>query len=97
MCPTPIYLHGNARPEPPEDLTEEQAAEWSAVVDRLPADWFPRETHGLLCQYVRHVCTARRIARLLADMEADPDMNVRDYDHLLKAQERHRARLWSDR
>ena len=36
-----------ARPEPPEDLTENQSAEWRAIVGRLPADWFQRETHGL--------------------------------------------------
>jgi hypothetical protein len=41
------------------DLTEDQAAEWRAVVDRLPNDWFPRETHGMLAQFCRHVCTAR--------------------------------------
>ena len=41
--PSVADLRGDARPEPPEDLTEEQAAEWRAVVDRLPADWFPRE------------------------------------------------------
>jgi hypothetical protein len=35
-------LRGDARPEPPADLTEDQADEWRAVVDRLPADWFPR-------------------------------------------------------
>jgi hypothetical protein len=35
-------LRGDARPEPPADLTEEQAAEWRAVVERLPADWFPQ-------------------------------------------------------
>ena len=52
-------------PEPPEDQTEEQAAEWRAVVARMRADWFPRETHGLLALYVRHACIARRIARLL--------------------------------
>jgi hypothetical protein len=67
--PTPIYLHSNARPEPPEDLTEEQAAEWSAVVDRLPADWFPRETHGLLARYCRHGSrrTLGRLEKPLAD------------------------------
>jgi hypothetical protein len=54
----------------------------------MPADWFPRETHCLLTQYCRHVITARRIAHLLAEMDADPHQNVRDYDRLLKAQER---------
>ena len=52
--PSVADLRGDARPEPPEDLTEEQAAEWRAVVARMPADWFHRETHGLLAQYVRH-------------------------------------------
>jgi hypothetical protein len=86
--PSVADLRGDARPEPPADLTEEQAAEWCAIVGRLPADWFQRETHGLLTQYVRHVVTARRIARLLAEMDAAEDLNVRDYDRLLKAQER---------
>ena len=54
------------RPEPPTELTREQAAEWRAVVDRLPADWFARETHGLLVQYCRHVVAARRVAELVA-------------------------------
>jgi len=31
-----------ARPDAPYDLTDEQADEWRSVVDRLPADWFPR-------------------------------------------------------
>jgi hypothetical protein len=78
----------DARPEPPEDLTEEQSAEWEAVVARLPADWFPRETQGLLAQYCRHVVTARRLARMLAELEAQATFDIRDYDRLLKAQER---------
>jgi hypothetical protein len=35
-----------ARPDAPYDLTDEQSDEWWAVVNRMPADWFPRETHG---------------------------------------------------
>jgi len=27
------------RPDAPNDLTDEQAEEWRAVVNRLPADW----------------------------------------------------------
>ena len=84
--PSVAELRGDARPEPPEELTEEQAAEWRAVVDRLPADWFPRETHGLLAQYCRHVVSARRVARLLEELDALAD--TRAYDRLLKAQER---------
>jgi hypothetical protein len=62
-------------------------------VERLPADWFPRETYGLLAQSVRHVTTARRLARL-------PDVrHHREADHLGRAVEAaegiaHRRRLW---
>lgn len=78
-----------ARPDPPDDLTDEQANEWRAVVDALPADWFPRETWGLLAQYCRHVVAARRVAQLVAAAEADAEtLDIEDYDRLLKMQER---------
>ena len=76
------------RPEPPEDLTPEQAAEWMAVVNRLPADWFPRETHALLSQYCRHVICGREVAALLAEAVGNPDTDLNKLDQLLKMQER---------
>jgi hypothetical protein len=57
------------RPEPPSDLTAEQQSEWRAVVNRLPADWFPRETLPLLAQYCRHVVSAGRIAQMIQHMD----------------------------
>jgi hypothetical protein len=77
-----------SRPAAPEELTDEQAAEWLAVVNRLPADWFPRETQGMLAQYCRHVVSARRVAQLIEACEASDDFDVEDYDRLLKMQER---------
>ncbi len=53
------------RPVAPGDLTDEQASEWDAVVSRMPADWFPRETHGMLTAYCRHVVAARRVAAMI--------------------------------
>lgn len=76
-----------ARPDAPYDLTDEQAEEWWAVVNRLPADWFPRETHGVLSQYCRHVVAARRVAQLVAAEEAG-EFDLARYDQLLKMQER---------
>ena len=82
------------RPDAPYDLTDEQTEEWWAVVNRLPADWFPRETHGLLSQYCRHVVAARRVAQLVkaAEGEVDADgaavLDLNRYDQLLKMQER---------
>jgi hypothetical protein len=82
------------RPDAPYDLTDEQAEEWWAVVNRLPADWFPRETHGVLSQYCRHVVAARRVAQLIRAAEAEVDadgsavLDLPKYDQLLKMQER---------
>lgn len=76
------------RPDSPYDLTDEQSEEWWAVVNRMPADWFPRETHGLLAQYCRHIVAARRVAQLVTNCEADADLDLARYDQLLKMQER---------
>ncbi len=76
------------RPVPPDDLSDEQAEEWRAVVNRLPADWFPRETHGMLAQYCRHVVAARRCAQLVAEIEGASEFDLGAYDKALKMQER---------
>ena len=73
---------------PPDELNDEHKAEWLAVVNRLPADWFPRETHSMLAQYCRHVVSARRVANLIANLEASDDFDLDQYDKLLKMQER---------
>lgn len=76
------------RPAPPLDLTDEQRTEWLAIVNRMPADWFPRETHAMLAQHCRHVVAARRIAQLIDQAEADAAFDLDAYDKLLKMQER---------
>lgn len=69
-------------------LNDEQKAEWIAVVNRLPAEWFPRETLPMLESYCRHVVAARRVAQLVADAEAGDTLDIDTYDKLLKMQER---------
>jgi hypothetical protein len=76
------------RPDPPDELTDEQGYEWRCIVNRLPAEWFPRETHGMLAQYCRHVVSARRVGQLIAVAEAQEEFSVDEYDRLLKMQER---------
>lgn len=76
------------RPDPPSELTDEQSEEWKAVVSRLPADWFPRETHAMLAQYCRHVVGARRVAQLVGKIEAAKEFDLDAYDKALKMQER---------
>ena len=76
------------RPDAPYDLTDEQAAEWWAVVNRLPADWFPRETQPLLADYCRHIVKSRRIAQLVQDAESAEELDVGLLDKLYKMGER---------
>ena len=77
------------RPEPPEELTAEQAVEWKAIVGRLPPEWFPRETHGMLVQYCRHIVAARQVAMQIEEKEGTAEnFDIKDYDTLLKMQER---------
>ena len=76
------------RPDAPYDLTDEQTDEWRAITNRLPADWFPRETHSLLTQYCRHVVAARRLSQLIDQEEKKAGFDVSAYDQLLKMQER---------
>jgi hypothetical protein len=52
------------RPEPPGELTDEEAQIWKNIVNGMAADWFPAETHDLLTQYCRLIIKARRIAEL---------------------------------
>ena len=59
------------RPSPPVDLSAEMGAEWRLVVNRMRADWFTDETLSLLRQYCRHVVAARRVAELIAGIEAE--------------------------
>lgn len=76
-----------SRPHAPNDLTEEQAEEWREIVNRMPADWFPRETHPMLAQYCRHVVRARRLAQLLDKVESSEEFDVKEYRDLLRSEE----------
>lgn len=86
--PSTAVIETVSRPDAPYDLTDEQADEWWAVVNRLPADWFPRETHAMLAQYCRHVVAARRIAQLIRAEEQRKKLDIDGYDKLLKMQDR---------
>ena len=76
------------RPDAPLDLTPEETDEWAAVVDSLPADWFARETHGLLKQYCRHIIAARRVSQLIDQEMSRDEVDVPTLDRLLGMQSR---------
>jgi lipase chaperone LimK len=54
-----------ARPEPPSELSQDEARIWREIVARLPSNWFPRETHALLTQYCRHEATLKDLTNLI--------------------------------
>ena len=78
------------RPDPPDEMDDEHAHEWRCVVNRMPADWFPRETHGLLVQYCRHVVSARRVSELMANFitEKTEIQLIETYNKILIMQDR---------
>ena len=91
-----------SRPDAPYDLTDEQATEWWAVINRMPADWFPRETHGMLSAYCRHVVNNRRVSEMIHALEKQIEEEIKSgedkftimmqasksMDRLLRMQER---------
>jgi hypothetical protein len=83
------------RPDAPYDLTDEQVDEWRAIVNRLPADWFPRETHGVLAQLCRHIVNARRVAQLITAELENEKLDVGVYEQLLRMQAKESALIVS--
>ena len=83
-----VPIEKTERALPPVDLTTDQQNEWNAIVDRLPADWFPRESLALLTQYVRHQDASNKVAQLISSVEKQGTVDVDEYDKLLKMQER---------
>jgi hypothetical protein len=91
-----------SRQRAPGELTKEQAGIWNAVVAAEPADWFSGSTRPLLSQYCRHVLAARRLAEMIAMLEAEIATKsaeqserlavmlsaAKAFDRLLKMQER---------
>jgi hypothetical protein len=79
----------------PDDLVDEEVEVWAAVVDTMPADWFTPATVPLLKQYCRHSVQAKRIAEMIERATSDPELNIKDWDRLLKMQERESRMLSS--
>jgi hypothetical protein len=85
ICPNGIETI--RRPEPPEELTDEEANEWREIVNRMRPDWFPRETHPLLVQLCRLIDRARTLAQLIGVAEAAEPFDVVTYRDLLRSEQ----------
>lgn len=76
------------RPDAPYELTDDQSVIWRRIADDLPADWFSPKHNGMLKQYCRHEAQSDRIAQLIEQEMAKPELDVATYDKLLQMQER---------
>jgi hypothetical protein len=62
---SPPALPGH-RPDPPADLSPDEAAEWQKLVGCMPAGWFTIETHPILAQLCRAICRSRALSAWLS-------------------------------
>ena len=76
------------RPEPPEVLSDEAAAEWREVVNSLPADHFSRAVHSMLEGYCTAAAEVRRIDQLIQDLRESDQGSLGAYDKLLAMHDR---------
>ena len=58
------------RPKAPDHLTDKQKAVWKTVVDRLPPDWFPAETHDMLALYCEHAVSVSKLGEMVNEYES---------------------------
>jgi hypothetical protein len=83
------------RPDPPEELSDNEKETWKSVTATKPSDWWRKDTHPLLVAYCKHIEGARHIDRLLASFrkqEQPEEVTFTDYlaclDKLLRARDR---------
>lgn len=81
------------RPNAPLDLSPEESDEWAAIVDAMPADWFPRETWPLLAQYCRHTVSSRRVSQLIDAACSREEIDVQEIRELLAMQAKETSAL----
>lgn len=93
LAVAPVGVTTLERPSAPLDLTPEESDEWVAIVGAMPAEWFPRETHPLLRQYVRHTISARRVAQMIDAAMANPELDMKALEGLLAMQARETSAL----
>lgn len=75
-------------PQAPADLPPEAKVIWDKTVKALPQDWFRPEVQPTLEQYCKHVMEAAEISRMIQDLKGSHEFSVRDYNDLLRMQER---------
>src|SRR5215471_16433255 len=63
--------------DPPAYFNEREVAEWRAIVECLPQDFFPPESLALLTSYVSIACQLEVITRELSRFKEGPPRDAR--------------------
>jgi len=71
-----------SRPEPPLDLSPEEAAVWRNAVGCMPARWFGRERQLVLRGYVAHVVAADHAWKMYEAALHDPRTPAKELGRL---------------
>jgi hypothetical protein len=64
-----LVVIAERRPDPPAELTPEQADAFRGIVDRLPRNFFSHEQIPLVGALARHLVTARRLGAWVDQLE----------------------------
>jgi cell division protein YceG involved in septum cleavage len=57
------------RPKPIDGLTPEEADEWIAICNAVPAGYFVPATWNIVASYCRHVVVERHLAQMIAHLQ----------------------------
>lgn len=81
-----VVSHLRERPEPPGELSADEAEVWRSIVATKPPEWFAADTFPLLTAY----CRAHVAARVVAEMvgRAQEESDAATYLRLIDAQGR---------
>ena len=85
-------------PEPPDDLTEAQAALWHKIVATKPADWWDASNLPMLRALVVHTSAAETIDRELATFDPEwlkDDEGLKRYKMLSQIRAEHTGKVES--
>jgi hypothetical protein len=85
-------------PEPPEDLTEGQAALWHQIVATKPADWWDASNLPMLRALVVHSSAAQVLDEFIAKFEPawlTTDEGLERYERLGRARSVHTGKIES--
>jgi hypothetical protein len=78
-----------ARPAPPPDLEEDEAAEWLKITATLPPNWFSSENFCLLRELCRHIRFARDLAKRISELRHSETLDDDGTAQLLKLMRAH--------